>query len=217
MLTFYSLPISNYCAKVAIVLNVKGIAHEKCPPPGGYGSARYKALVPAGTIPAIDDDGVVLSESDVISEYLEEKWPRPRLLHGDAELRGRQRFLSRFHDLKVEPNLRALFPHIAPSRRDPAFVNEKLDAFNREVARLEGFMDPGPFLLTSQIGLADCAYPATFLLADLMFEALDRTPEYGPRLGTWRRHIAMHDAVAPVLKASETATRQWIEGLTRNA
>ena len=38
MLILYSLPFSNYSAKVAIALNIKGIDHEKRPPPGGYSS-----------------------------------------------------------------------------------------------------------------------------------------------------------------------------------
>ena len=141
MLILYSLPFSNYSAKVAIALNIKGIDHEKRPPPGGYSSPEYMSIVPSGTIPGIDDEGAILSESDVINEYLEDKWPEPTLLHGDAELRGRQRFLSRFHDFMVEPNLRALFPHLTPSQRDSAFVDEKLDAFNRQVARLETLVD----------------------------------------------------------------------------
>ena len=217
MLILYSLPFSNYSAKVAIALNIKGIDHEKRPPPGGYSSPEYMSIVPSGTLPGIDDDGVILSESDVINEYLEEKWPEPPLLHGDAELRGKQRYLSRFHDFMVEPNLRALFAHLAPSTRDPEFVNKKLDAFNRQVARLEGFVDPKPYLLTEEFGFADCAYPATFLLADLMFDVFGRRPEFGPRITAWRKHVDVHPAVAPVLEISETTTREWLAAVTGDA
>lgn len=144
MLILYSPPFSNYSAKVAIALNIKGIDHEKRPPPGGSSSAEYMRIVPSGTVPGIDGDGVVLSESYVINEYLEETWPEPALLHGDAELRGKQRYLSRFHDFMVEPYLRALFSHLNPSQRDPDFLNEKLNSFNRQAARLENFIDPTP-------------------------------------------------------------------------
>ena len=214
MLILYSLPFSNYSAKVAIALNIKGIDYEKRPPPGGYSSPEYMSIVPSGTVPGIDDDGVVLSESDVINEYLEEKWPEPPLLHGDAELRGKQRYLSRFHDFMIEPNLRALFSHLAPSQRDPDFVNGKLDAFNRQVTRLENFADPKPYLLTEEFGFADCAYPATFLLADLMFEVFGRKPEYGAKIAAWRKHVDVHPAVRPVLDVSEASTREWLAAVT---
>ena len=216
MLILYSLPFSNYSAKVAIALNIKGIDHEKRPPPGGYSSPEYMSIVPSGTIPGIDDEGAILSESDVINEYLEDKWPEPTLLHGDAELRGRQRFLSRFHDFMVEPNLRALFPHLTPSQRDSAFVDEKLEAFNRQVARLETLVDPKPYLLTSEIGFADCAYPATFLLADLMFPVFGRSAEFGPKIAAWRKIANAHPAVMPVLEASETSTQQWLDAVTKD-
>ena len=214
MLILYSLPFSNYSAKVAIALNIKGIDHEKRPPPGGYSSPEYMRIVPSGTVPGIDDDGVILSESDVINEYLEEKWPEPALLLGDAELRGKQRYLSRFHDFMVEPNLRALFSHLNPSQRDPDFVNEKLDSFNRQVARLENLIDPNPYLLTEEFGFADCAFPATFLLADLMLEVFGRKPEFGVKITPWRKHVDVHPAVAPVLEVSEATTREWLAAVT---
>ena len=214
MLILYSLPFSNYSAKVAIALNVKGIDHEKRPPPGGYSSPEYMSIVPSGTVPGMDDDGVILSESDVINEYLEEKWPNPPLLHGDAELRGKQRYLSRFHDFMVEPNLRALFSHLVPAQRGSAFVNDKLDSFNHQVGRLENFIDPKPYLLTEEFGFADCAYPATFLLADLMFDVFGRKPEFGAKISRWREHVDVHPAVAPVLEISEATTREWLDGVT---
>jgi hypothetical protein len=78
--TFYTTPVSNFAAKVEIALRLKGMAFEAVPPPGGYGSAAYKAIVPAGTIPAIVHDGLVLAESETIVEYLDEAFPEPPLL-----------------------------------------------------------------------------------------------------------------------------------------
>ena len=49
------IPPSVYSAKVRIVLRAKGVAFEDVPPPGGYGSDAYQALVPYGTMPAIED------------------------------------------------------------------------------------------------------------------------------------------------------------------
>ena len=41
-------------------------------PPDGYGSEVYRAIIPAGTIPAIDQDGFRLADSEAIAEYLDE-------------------------------------------------------------------------------------------------------------------------------------------------
>ena len=83
MLTLYATPESLYCAKLRIALRRKGLAWREVAPEGGCGSAGYRALVPAGTLPAIDDDGFVLAESEAIAEYLEETRPEPAMLPRD--------------------------------------------------------------------------------------------------------------------------------------
>ena len=104
MLMFYATTVSTYCAKVRIALDVKGVDYETIPPPGGHGAAEYKKLVPMGTIPAIQDGDFVLSESDTLIEYLEDRYPEPSLLPGSAEARARQRFLSQLLMNQLEPH-----------------------------------------------------------------------------------------------------------------
>ena len=79
----YAIPVSTYSAKVRIALGIKGVEYEMVPPPGGYSTPEYMAIVPLGTIPALEDGDFCLSESDVLSEYLEETHPEPSLLPGD--------------------------------------------------------------------------------------------------------------------------------------
>ena len=71
MLTIYSVPVAVYSAKLHILLRHKGIPFEQLPPPGGYGSDAYRAIVPSGNIPAMIHDGFMLSDSEAIAEYLE--------------------------------------------------------------------------------------------------------------------------------------------------
>ena len=86
MLTLYAIPISLYCAKLRIVLRHKQLAWEEVPPPGGYGSDEYKALVPAGSLPALAHDGLLISDSETIAEYLDEAFPDPPMLPGTAQV-----------------------------------------------------------------------------------------------------------------------------------
>lgn len=48
MLIFYSLPFSNYSAKVTIALKIKGIDHEKAPAARRLFVARIYAHHPIG-------------------------------------------------------------------------------------------------------------------------------------------------------------------------
>jgi glutathione S-transferase len=210
LITFYTTPVSNFAAKVEIALRLKGIAFAAVPPPGGYGSAAYKALVPAGTIPAIVHDGLVLSESETIVEYLEEAFPEPPLLPEGAAGRARCRQLARFHDTRLEPPLRALFPHMAPGGRDPAFVARQLGLFATRLADLALMAAPAPWLAGPTLTLADLPYPPTLSMARLMLEHLDRTLRLPPVLEDWHALAVAHPAIGPVLAAQEAAQRAWL-------
>ena len=153
---FYASALSSYSAKVRLVLCVKGVAFEERVPPNGYRSPEYKAIVPMGTLPAIQIGDFVLSESEAINEYLEESHPEPAMLPRDPQLRARLRFLGRFHDLALEPKVRALFPHVRPANRDNAQVLALRQDIERRIGQLSEWTQPQPYLLTSFISLADC-------------------------------------------------------------
>ena len=206
----YALPVSTYSAKVRIALGIKGIDYEMAPPPGGYGSPEYKAIVPVGTIPGLRDGDFVISESEVITEYIEEKYPDPPLLSGNAGQRARQRFLARFHDLWLEPHLRATFAHVDPARRDEAVLGECLDRYRARLDQLESLVDPDPWLGGKTIGVADCAFPATFTLADILLAHFGCEAPYGPKLQAWRETVYAHPVVALVTGESRRATIRWM-------
>ncbi len=213
MIKFYATAVSTYCAKVRIALDVKGVEYETVLPPGGHGAAEYKKIVPMGTIPAIQDGDFVLSESDTLIEYLEEKYPEPSLLPGTAEARARQRFLSRFHDLQLEPHLRHTFVHGGPSRLDPAVLNANLDNYQERVLQLDTLIDPHPFMASETISIADCAFPGTFTFADQLLPHLGRDSVYGPNLQAWREVVYSHPAVKATTDVSSRETEAWIKRL----
>jgi len=212
MLTFYGNGISNFAAKVRLVLCLKGLAFEEQLPPDGYGSAAYKRIVPMGTIPALVHGGLVLSESETIVEYLEEIAPDPPLLPREPVDRARVRFLARFHDIYLEPPLRLLFTHIAPGQRDSTVVRTQAAVIARRLGELEEFANAsGPFLV-GPFSLADCGFPATIALADAMLPHLQETLALGPRLLAWRRRIAEHLIAGRLTEAYRAEAEKWVIG-----
>ena len=209
-LILYATDLSGYCAKIRIALAAKDLAFETREPPGGYGSAAYRAIVPLGTVPAIVHGDFVLSESEIIVEYLEETFPAPALLFGTPAERARQRFLARFHDLRLEPPLRALFGQVAPARRDAAAVAARLDEFALRLAELEAMAEPGPYLAGTLLGVADLGYPATLMLAERLHAALGRRLTLPPKLARWRATTCADPAVAPALARCTSATDSWL-------
>lgn len=101
-LTLYRLPVSNCCTGVVAALVHKCLPFTDAEPPGayqeaatgawrpGYGTPQYKAIVPAGTIPAlVTGSGFVLSESTCCVEFIDELAPHPPLLPREPVCRAR--------------------------------------------------------------------------------------------------------------------------------
>src|SRR5690606_11781819 len=80
------------------------------PPPGGARSAEYRAINPLALVPALMlDDGTVIPESEIIVEYLEDRFPNPPLRPAAPEERARARLLARLADEHLAPPLKELF------------------------------------------------------------------------------------------------------------
>ena len=212
----YLLPISNYCGKVLHALRFKDLECEIHPPPGGYGSEEYKKRVPSGTIPALDHDGVILSESEVINEYLNEVFPKPNLLPGSAEQRAKIRMLCRLHDLKLEPIVRSLFPAMSPEKRDAEMVEKRLREMEQSLERLRRLIQPGPFLVGKAPSLADCAFSQTLMLAGMMWKELGTECSLGKELEDWQQMMGELARVQSVLEPAREATEAWLEGKRRS-
>jgi glutathione S-transferase len=207
----YATPLSSFSTKVRIAIAAKGLTVEERMPIGGsYRSAEYRAIVPMGTVPALIDRDFVLAESDAIIEYLEEEYPDPPLMPQDARGRARARVLSRFHDFYLDPPLRRLFAHLEPSRRSMDAVAEQLAEIRRRLAQFESLITPAPYLVGRSLTLADCAYPATLTLMDLILPELGEAPAYGPRTEVWRDVLLADRAVQRVLGSYRATASAWV-------
>ena len=207
---FYATPLSSYSAKVRIVLCAKGVPFEERTPPGGYRSAEYRAIVPMGTLPAIRDGDWVLSESEAINEYLEERYPSPPMLPEDLALRARIRFLCRFHDLHLEPKVRALFAHVRlAARNDEAVARLRAD-IDMRLQQLAAWTEPQPYLLTPRLSLADCGPLVTLPLAGWILDACGQPLALPATLRSWLAGASVEPAVERALAPWREATRAWL-------
>jgi maleylpyruvate isomerase len=114
-LRLYSYWRSSAAYRVRIALNLKGLAFETVAKHllrdgGEQRQAGYLELNPQGLIPALEDDGFVVSQSLAICEYLEERYPTPPLLPADAHARARVRAMTLAVACDIHPlnNLRVL-------------------------------------------------------------------------------------------------------------
>ena len=93
----YTYYRSQASFRVRIALNLKGLAHDDTflhLEKGDQFAAEYKALNPQMVVPTLIDGDVKLFQSLAILEYLDEKYPEPPLLPGDAAARAWVRGLA---------------------------------------------------------------------------------------------------------------------------
>jgi glutathione S-transferase len=210
-ITLYGIGVSAFVAKVRIALDLKGLAHRELAPPGGYGSAAYRAIVPAGSIPGIVIDGEAAHESNAILEWLEEIAPLPALLPAAPADRARARALLGFHDQRVEVAARAFFALVKQgAAADPAAVEAAATGMEAALARLSDLVSPAPFAFGADPGLADIAYPCTVQMARMMASALGRPLVIPPAIEGWCARVSAIPAVARSLALHRTAMADWI-------
>ena len=209
----YGVAVSAFVAKVRIVLDMKGLDYEELPPPDGYGSAAYRAIVPAGSVPGVLVDGRPFSDSNAIIELIEALAPEPRLMPADPFAAATVRSLLGFHDTRVEAAARTLFPVIKSNwRRDPAAVEAGVAGFEAALDRLATMIDPAPFILGDAPAFADLAYPVTIQMAEMMGAEMQRPVAVPEKIDAWRRKASEIDAVARSLAIAGRAMESWMAG-----
>ncbi len=123
--------LSPYVRKVLVCLEIKGIAYEIDPIVPFYGDDRFSKLSPLRRIPVMIDGDLVLTDSSVICQYLEDLKPSPPLLPADIRDRARARWLEEFADTRMgDVFIWRLFYRVAVG---PAVWGDKRDA--EQVAR----------------------------------------------------------------------------------
>ena len=210
MITLYSVPVALYCAKLRILMRNKGLPWEELPPPGGYGSAEYRAIVPSGNLPAMIHDGFMLADSEAIAEYINETFPDIPMLPETVQLRAKAREKSRLHDTRLEPAVRAMYPQVAHATRNHQAVEEGGAAISRHLVALDLLLSDDP-LESDTLWMCDCGFAVTFAWIKAFENALSLPVIWPERVQAYDARIGAFDAVEAELKAYRPAMDGYLE------
>ena len=211
MLTIYTTPESLYCAKLRVLLRHKNLHWQEVEPQGGCGSTQYRDLIPSATMPAMVDGALVLADSEAIAEYLNETVAEPPMLPLEPAARARCRERSRFHDTRLEPEIRKLFPQISPANRNQDVVTTQAESIAQRLQELSAVLKADNYYDPRFLSLGDCGLPISFAWIDAFTPVLGLQLDWPENLRDYRSAIENHPAVSIELREYTPAVRRWLE------
>src|SRR5947209_8983065 len=179
ILTLYSASDDVQCHRVRLVLAAKGVVYDleivnpKSPP------EDLLDLNPYNSVPTLVDRDLVLYETGVICEYLDERYPHPPLMPVDPLSRARLRLAS----VRIERDWMPFIEQIGAGGRPAETARKRLrEALLSSIPLFKA----AKFFLNPELSLADCALaPLVWRLPSLNL-ALPREAhviiDYGERI-----------------------------------
>jgi glutathione S-transferase len=178
MRVLYHLPLSPYARKVRLVLAEKRLPFELRVEKTWERRAEYLELNPAGTVPTlVEDNGMVVPDSTVICEYLDEAYPDLSLMGRTLAERIEIRRLACWFDGKFaaevtqnlygEKFLRRLTRRGNP---DPAAIRTGYTALRYHLDYISWLAETRKWLAGSALSLADFAAAAHLSTLDFIGE-----------------------------------------------
>lgn len=191
MMTLYSGTTCPFSQRCRIVLYEKGMDFQIIDVDLHNKPEDLAVMNPYNQVPVLVERDLILHESNIINEYIDERFPHPQLMPADPVMRGRARlFLHRFEQ--------ELFSHVAAIEQGSQKAADKARAAVRDnLAQLAPLFVKQKFMLGEEFSMLDVA------IAPMLW----RLDHYG---------IAMPKQAASLLKYGERLFSRpaFIEALT---
>lgn len=178
MMKLYSGSVDPFSHRCRIVLFEKGMDFEVIDVDLVNKSEDLAVLNPYGNVPVLVERDLVLSEANIINEYIDERFPHPQLMPADPVMRARARlFLYNF-----EKDLFSYIPDLEST--DDETVEKARKTVRDNLTQIVPIFDRQEYLLGDEYSMLDVA------ITPLLW----RLGHYG---------IQMPNQAAPLLKYAE--------------
>lgn len=207
-LTLFDNAFSPFARKVRMVLEFKGLAFDTVDGLHRDGHAALAKVNPRREVPVLVDGEAVIANSSHIVAYLEDAYPDPPVIPGDAGARARIRDWERIADTVLDPIVVDVSLWSWANRRDqpPAGMREAaardMDAI---YARIEEALAAGGDFLCGPFSLADIALEPNLTGARALKLGADAARF--PRTVAWIKRLAG----VPVIAADLERVRSWMK------
>ena len=150
-MTLFSDSTSHYSHRVRIVLAEKGVSVDLVESEDGVPVPELGDLNPYNTMPTLIDRDLVLYESKVMMEYLDERFPHPPLLPVYPVARAE----SRLFMYRVERDWCSLVDTILHSSKSSDVAVARRD-LGDSLTALSPIFAEKPFFMSEEFTLVDC-------------------------------------------------------------
>ena len=150
VLTLYSARDCIHCHRVRLVLAAKGVTYDLVSVDLDDPPEDLLDLNPYNSVPTLVDRDLVLYDTSVICEYLDERYPHPPLMPVDPLSRARLRLAI----VRIENDWLTLVDQIEAGGR-PADTARK--TLRDELIKNASAFKASKFFLSPEMSLADCA------------------------------------------------------------
>jgi len=177
-MTLFSDPMCQYSHRVRIVLAEKGVTVDIEDIDPKAVTEEILEANPYGTLPTLVDRDLALYESNVVMEYLDERFPHPPLLPVYLVARAE----SRLWIYRIERDWCVLIDQIKASP-DGKKADAARKEFRESLVTIAGIFEEMPYFMSEEFTLVDCC------LAPMLW----RLPELGISLPNNRHVKPLHE------------------------
>ena len=204
--------VSPYVRKVLVALALKGIDYEVDAIVPFYGNDEFARLSPLRRIPVLIDGDLVLNDSTVICEYLDEAYPEPPLMPKSPVDRARARWLEEYADSRLGDLIiwrffyrRVVAPRVFGKQPDEAEIAQVTDKELPEALDWIEAQAPATDFLFGHLCTVDISYACFFRNARLAGWTID--PARWPRTAAWIGRVEAVPAFAATIAFEEVILR----------
>ena len=150
-MTLFSDPMCQYSHRVRIVLAEKGVTVDIEDIDSKSVTEEILEANPYGTLPTLVDRDLALYESNVVMEYLDERFPHPPLLPVYPVARAE----SRLWIYRIERDWCVLIDQIKASP-DGKKADAARKEFRESLVTIAGIFEEMPYFMSEEFTLVDC-------------------------------------------------------------
>lgn len=181
--------LSPYVRKVLVCLELKGLNYEIDPIAPFVGNEEFARLSPLKRVPVLIDGELVLNDSSVICQYLEDKYPSPALYPQEIGARAKARWLEEYADTRLADGLIwRLFYELSIRKRTTGEPPDQEVLDHARAVEIPAALDylesqlPAQGFIFASISIADISIACYFRTAAFVHYAVDE--------GRWPRVAA---------------------------